>query len=497
MNRSNFHNEENFWPCVSDMFLALFVIALVLYSGMSQDKGKGDEYISDLVEEEACSLLETLKNTHPEAKAVQDINLASIRSESGKNRPELTNALYALLDCEQLDGYFVEDHLPERKPANERRYTDAIVALYMATSEDGKTGPAKYDPSYHNHMREVRERIERRIMLESGPPPEVVTLEELQAEVEKLREMLKNSVTKSSYDDLKSQYDDLLKNSVKKSSYDDLKRQYDDLWSKYHDLLKSSPDVARMQQEMERLRKELQAASAELARVNKNYAYTVAAKDAQIAERDAVIQSMIDLRVNVMDQIEKLLNSHPFNKLLHAGVEVHKREGLIIIPSSVFAFPKATDDYYRQGNGIVTADLEKRLENKLKAEHRENMRLLAQFLDYIGALVEEGTLPVDNISIECHTDDDVSKIKDKKFYNDGLSLQRSFDAWRLLDKYAEGKLAQYRNSEEQGLFSMTGFGMRVLPEKIPGESKAAYEERCRRMQIRFNCSPQKQGNESH
>lgn len=477
MNRSNFHNEENFWPCVSDMFLALFVIALVLYSTMSTDKGKGDEYISEQAEKEACSLLETLKKTHPEAEAVQHINLDPIRRESDNARPELTNALYALLDCEQLDGYFVEDYLPERKPADKRRYTDAIVALYMATSEDGKSRPAENDPSYHNHMREVRERIERRIMLESGPPPEEVTLAELQAEVEKLREMLKNSVTKSSY-------------AYLKSSYDYLKSQYDDL-------LKRSPDVAKMQQEIERLRKDLQAARAELARVNKNYAYTVAAKDAQIAERDAVIQSMIDLRVNVMDQIEKLLNSHPFNKLLHAGVEVHKREGLIIIPSSVFAFPKATADYYRQGKGIRTSELETRLENILKAEHRENMRLLAQFLDEIGAMVKEGKLPVDNISIECHTDDDVSKIEDKKFYNDGLSLQRSFDAWRLLDKYAQGKLAQYRNSEEQGLFSMTGFGMRVLPDKREGESKAAYEERCRRMQIRFNCSPQKQGNESY
>ena len=473
MSRRDIQSEENFWPCVSDMFLALFVIALVLYSTKSFEKGKGDEYISQLAAKEACSLIETLKKKHPEVEVVQDIDLNSIRNEKGGSRPVLAKSLYQLLDSESLNVYFKKDYLPQEMLPNEEgelRFAHAICVLYMATSDDGKKRPDRDDPCYHEHMRAVRERIERVIMLSNVPGLEQMTDEELVAEIRKLRSLLANCVDRKELDDLQRRYDELTK---------------------------ICKDVEYLLSQLDELRTELQNAKnriAELEALLKVKKELINDKDAEIAYWKGEVAKMIDLRIDVMNQVVTLLNTPKYSDLVKHGVMVQKREGLIIVPSSVFSFPKATTRYYQQGKGIVTADLEKRLENEVRRENPQylkNLELLALFLDEIGQMVENEKLSVDNIAIECHTDNDVSKITDKKFFNDGLSLQRAFDAWRLLDKYAKGRLAQYRNADKQGLFSMTGFGMRVLPKPEENESTAEYEERCRRMQIRFNCSPQR------
>ena len=146
---------------------------------------------------------------------------------------------------------------------------------------------------------------------------------------------------------------------------------------------------------------------------------------------------------------------------------------------------------------IITGNVEERL--PLSDTYKENLALLAQFLDEIAEMVVEGKLAVDSISIECHTDPDLGNIKNEKiYYNDGLSLQRAFDVWRLLNrekKKGSPNLSE-RVKDGQRIFTMSGFGMRVLPKRKRNEEKTDYYERCRRMQLRFNCNPKKSGNKS-
>ena len=474
MSRKDLQTEENFWPCVSDMFLALFVIALVLYSKMYTDKGKGDEYISALAAKEACTLVQTLKKSYPNSKAIQQIDLDAIREEKKTDRPKLAVVLYGILDNAELNAAKIikKEHLPQEYLPKEKQklsYIKAIHALYMATSEDGKMKADEKNPYHNDYMREVRERIERAILL-SGTSVEGMSDEELVAEIKKLRNMLLNTVERSRFDELQRRYDELLI------------------------ICRDNEELIR---QLEKLNAELKAAKKRIEELEKQisgYHQIIWEKDDEIAKWKDAVAKMIDLRIDVMNQVVDILNTPKYQELKDYGVEVHAREGLIIVPSSAFSFPKATTRYYQQGKGIVTADLEKRLENEVRREnpqYLENLKLLSAFLDEIGQMVAQKALPVDNIAIECHTDNDVSKITDKRFYNDGLSLQRAFDAWRLLDKYADGRLSQYRNADDQGLFSMTGFGMRVPPKRMENESNAEYEERCRRMQIRFNCSPQR------
>lgn len=458
MSMRDLHSEENFWPCVSDMFLALFVIALVLYSTMSAEKGRGDEYISELAEQEACALFALLKNEHPDVQSLKNIDVEGIRNEGPGARPKLAASLYQLLLCRETAQYFrITEDAKKQIPASPADYSyhEAIALLYMLRSENGKR-PDPVDPCYHNHMREVREHVMYEIFRKKSAFSEFSDLskEELAAEIRKLEERLSQSVAKKDYDALNERYQRLLDAHAEAGKAEELRMQ------------------------LEKLEKELQAARR-----------NIAAADIELESWKEKAKSIADTRINVMEKVESLLKSPAYSSLRDSGVEIRKKEGIVIIPSAVFSFPKATTHYYQQGRGVITEELERRLENELRREHKENLKLLALFLDEIGRAVEAGDLPVDNIAIECHTDNDVSKIRDKKFYNDGLSLQRSFDAWRLLDKYADSRLSKYRNTGGQGLFSMTGFGMRVLPPRKLGESNADYEERCRRMQLRFNCMP--------
>lgn len=473
MRRKDFQGEENFWPCVSDMFLALFIIALVLYSTMSAEKGKGDAFISEQAEKETCALVEMLRETFPNSKQIFDIDLDSVRKENGGSRPELAKVLYQILDCKELDFFFQKEFIPrEYLPQDEHEllYSTAIYALYMASSSDGKQKPDVNNPCYDDHIREIRKRIEQEIIKNNNQDLKNMTDLQLIEEIGKLRASLSNTVDKNSYDNLCSKYNDLL--NICKDSKQVL-----------NELSKYEKDLTDARREIDELKKRILCAN-EL----------INDKDLKISLLNDQVNQIVDVRINVMAKIKALLSTPQYESLIKAGVVVRENEGLIIVPSSAFSFPKATTQYYQQGRGIITSELEKRLEKEILKENPEylkNLKLLALFLDEIGKKVNIGDLPVDNIAIECHTDNDVRKITDKKFYNDGLSLQRAFDAWRLLDKYVDERLSQYRNADKQGLFSMTGFGMRVLPLKEKNESQSRYEERCRRMQIRFNCSPKK------
>ena len=74
--------------------------------------------------------------------------------------------------------------------------------------------------------------------------------------------------------------------------------------------------------------------------------------------------------------------------------------------------------------------------------------------------------------------------------NDWLSMLRALAVWKQLES-PENKLADYKNKDELGLFSTSGFGSRVPVKKKDGETAKEWHSRCRRMDIRINCSPEK------
>ena len=86
MSRHTLHSEENFWPSVSDMFLALFVIALVLYASASKKAGDGDLYIPDQVVAETEELMKEIGERLPEQRAKYDAAAEEIRTEHSKIR---------------------------------------------------------------------------------------------------------------------------------------------------------------------------------------------------------------------------------------------------------------------------------------------------------------------------------------------------------------------------------------------------------------------------
>ena len=473
MSRRDLHNDENFWPCVSDMFLALFVIALVLYSTMSADKGRGDKYVSALAAQEACELFVKLQEKYPDSEPIKSINVDEILDEDPGARPKLAEALYSLLSCKETAQFFhVTDETLAKIPddAAMYRYSDAIALLYEARTAGGAP-PDENDPCYHVHMRKVREYVELEIYKsESGSKYSDLSREELLAIIKEREQQISEMVSKEIYAALEKQYQDLLDNAQEAKDLID--------------------DVNDLEYEIQLLTSELEA-------LKEN----IGEQKGVIAGQNKKIAELQDTRVHVMAQVQNVLDKDTYKPLRDAGVEVKAEHGIVIIPSSVFSFPTATSDYYSIKSVIKTGNVEDRLQ--LSDKDKNNLALLAQFLDEIAEMVVEGKLAVDSISIECHTDTDLGNITtERTYYNDGLSLQRAFDVWRLLNKYVDrvkkkgSPNLSERVKDGQRIFTMSGFGMRVSPERKLHEEKPAYDKRCRRMQLRFNCNPKKSGNKS-
>ncbi|MBE6418703.1 MAG: hypothetical protein E7031_01075 [Akkermansiaceae bacterium] len=444
MSRRNLHNDENFWPCVSDMFLALFVIALVLYSTMSAEKGKGDEYVSDLAAQEACSLFETLQREYPDSETIKGINVEEIRNEEHGARPKLAEALYGLLSCEETARYFyvTDDTLTKIPDSTEMyQYSDAIALLYESRWMGGSP-PDKTDPCYHEHMRKVREHVEFEIYKsKSNSSFTTLSEEELLAKIKELKERINGMKTQEDYDKLNREYQELLKVGT---NLDEWRTR-----------------VAA-----------LAAKKAQLERDLKNVNNANDKKKSEKGEKEEILQNLklADTRKFVMKEVQKLLDGK-YSALKDAGVEVDEEKGIVIIPSFVFSYPSVVITDYKKGKATITGELDKKLIGNLTSNQEKYLLQLAMFLAEIGQMVknEKLQLPVDNIAIECYM---------KGEGNEGLILQCSFDVWRMLDKFSKQRLGEFKNADSQGLFSMTGF--------ISEDGKVTPQ-----LQLRFNCSPKR------
>lgn len=102
MSRHFTQQEENFWPCVSDMFLALFIIALALYSG----RGEGDTRSIEHIVDETNAIIKELQTAFPDDEDVGKIEKIEYEEEREEGHDEkncpLSVALTSILNSQEL-----------------------------------------------------------------------------------------------------------------------------------------------------------------------------------------------------------------------------------------------------------------------------------------------------------------------------------------------------------------------------------------------------------
>lgn len=468
MNRNNLNTEDNFWPCVSDMFLAFFVIALALYATSNSEKGRGDEYISSLAREEAIALVEHLHKVHEgDVEALPD----EVKKEQDTlDSPGLALHLYKLTEKPALVKLYFNQAANEEKvlpyiPEEGKKYhlRKAARLLYCLTFPEREMNVEESDPRYHRLLREVRDCLQRKAGgLESKTK-------------EELMDDLRNSVPRSELAALEARVKQLTK-------------QIAELQEKLRQATQGNALLESLQKELEELKKQLEDARRQLEEARSQITGLEADKTNLSHEVQQLIDEINrDNRKSVMGEIEQLLKQDKY-RALGAGILLLKEEGVIRIPESVVGFDANAREPKKESLG--------------------NIKLISDLLNDIGTLVKRGELLIDNISIECHADPSGSgvigaavikvgnssrKPENIKLDNDWLSMMRALSIWNQLEKERnpENKLAGYKNKGGLGLFSTSGFGARVPVKKEVGEGEKEWLSRCRRMDIRINCSPEK------
>ncbi len=272
-------------------------------------------------------------------------------------------------------------------------------------------------------------------------------------------------------------------------------------------------EVARLEGEVAKLRKQM-------AEMEKKHGEAIAGYEGRIKELEDRLKQ--DSRPVLMDMLQKKLlqkdarGNYVFElgkRLGEKGVRIERSEGVLRIPSSLVSFPSA---------------------RMIPEKGDDVLRELAVFLkavadDNSNARNGQAYNLIDNIVIECHCD--MNTFEDKLFNgraeseemdgNEILSSKRSLVVWKIMNNARP--LSACKNAKGRGLFAHAGFGARVLLDGCPfnqqevaanqerlrtlkkGEVEDAqkeeealqpyidkmepYHARCRRIDIRFNCTP--------
>lgn len=418
IHRNSLHSEENFWPSVSDMFLTLFVIALVLYSTSSQEKGRGDAFIEAQTTVEACYLFSDLKTACPEDAVISAIDISAI--EAQKNDKDDKHALLAealmdviekstLSDCFNLSTFSAAARSAARK-----NYRDAIDLAYRSVG-----CPPDNCPDYlSDTLREVHKALFVAMQRNHADSPTVLKgrLEAACARIVALEQQLQGSLMRS--------------------------------------------EVEILYRRIAELEKQLHHSTSEQSLLNR-----IAELETQLSESEAHVMRLKgelnkDTRRMVMGVVRKIVQENGAAN----EVQIEDDLGVIRIPTSSVGF---APDEYRHFSGETV------------------MVRMSAILRQIAEANEQSKL-IDNIVIECHAD----KSGDL-FYNEELSSNRALYIWKFLNDCSEHYLEKYKNSTGLGLFSHAGFGCRVPVQLRPGENPDSreYKARCRRIDIRFNCTP--------
>lgn len=411
------------------MFLALFVIALVLYSTASKKAGEGDIKFQQQTCAECQELLSELKDIFPADTALMSMNVPEMQTKDAKGdaqqqakefEQEMASFLCELKDVSSLRQVFPRGEQSQEKfPHARSKYEEAILMLYDASATEGESAiPSVKNVTPDARLRELRVRILSHLR-PNGPSAEdlKMKLAEKEAEIARLTSLLKGKA------DVMSLNEDLKKN----------KQELAELQRKYH----------------------------AFTQLHHNCNATISAQMKQIEQLQQSLNQ--DTRSLVMEKVSKALER--FDLLDY--VQIEKEAGFIRIPSSSVGFEKNVYDEF-SGTWILTR-LAKALVS-IAEDNQHNHRM------------------IDNIVIECHADTDGNA-----FDNEKLSSNRSLYIWQYLNNQSSQKLETYKNSSGLSLFSHAGFGSRIpLPlRKWESSYSDSYKERCRRIDIRFNCTPQK------
>lgn len=446
MSRNALHTEENFWPSVSDMFLTLFVIALALYSQSNDKKGSGDKYIEHLATREATELVKNLKNVCPDDGVIQAFDVDALAEEDTKGNKRTTLAGYVMDIAEKSDqreyfrlGAYTEEDLESAR----QDYTKAIELAYKSCKDvrsDGLLLLADEPLHADEQLREVGNAMLRSILMkDQNPHPTAEQLEaalkEAKAQIRELEERIRRMHSEEEYHRLELKIAEL------------------------ETLIAKSADMQQLHNEIVKLQKRID----ELEKENE----TLKKKNGVLAAENHDLSSRLneDTRRLVMESVVSVLKQAGLTDM----VQVEEDLGVIRIPSSSVSFPSGV---YKKFSGAIVLE-----------------RIASSLVSIAETNNEDHR--IDNIVIECHADTDGDA-----FENEILSSNRALYIWKTLNDKSGHRLENYKNSSGLGLFSHAGFGCRVPMPLRPEESKYsdAYKERCRRIDIRFNCTPVKNTN---
>lgn len=419
------------------MFLTLFVIALALYS-QSNEAGRGDVYIEHLATREATELVKNLQMASPDDAVIQAFDVDALKEEDTEGNKRTTLAGYVMDIAEKSDQreYFRLGAYPEEElEAARHDYTKAIEIAYNSCLYINR------DELQHHYAAEQL-RLVGKAMLSSilrkdkNPHPTAEQLEaalnEAKVQIREMEERIRRMHSEEEYQRLELKIAELEK-SIAKSA----------------DMQQLHNEIVNLQRHIDELEKENE---------------TLTKKNGVLAAEKHDLSSRLneDTRRLVMESVISVLKQAGLTDM----VQVEEDLGVIRIPSSSVSFPSGV---YKKFSGAVVLDRIASALVSIAETNNVNHR-------------------IDNIVIECHADTDGDA-----FENEILSSNRALYIWKTLNDRSGHRLENYKNSSGLGLFSHAGFGCRVPMSLHPGESKYsdAYKERCRRIDIRFNCTPLK------
>lgn len=423
------------------MFLTLFVIALVLYSQSNDKKGSGDEYIEHLATREAMELVENLRAVSPNDAVIGAFEVESLMEEDKRGDKRTTLAGYVMDIVEKSDqreyfrlGAYTEEELEEAR----QDYAKAIELAYKSCVD---VNTAEMPPHAAEQLRIVGKAMLRTIRMKDlnpHPTPEQLeaALAEAKTRIRELEERIRRMHSEEEYHRLELKIAELEKLIAKSADMQQLR----------HEIVELQKRIGELEKENETLKKRNGSLAAE--------------------NRDLSSRLNEDTRRLVMESVVAILQQARLSDL----VQVEEDLGVIRIPASSVSFAPNEYEDFRDKKGVLP--------------------MVTQALVAIAEKNNEDHL-IDNIVIECHADTDGDA-----FENEILSSNRALYIWKSLNDKSGHRLENYKNSSGLGLFSHAGFGCRVPMAPLTGErtSSPAYKERCRRIDIRFNCTPVKSRN---
>lgn len=456
MKANPLHEEENFWPSVSDMFLSFFVIALALaaiYHNTHEKEGESLDYAYQQRTDMILRLV-GLEGKHYDHKC---------DASEKATRPAMAQLLCeALVKIESDEQYRSASRKwlisPRKQVDEEKAQKDYTEALRYMGSRLGRTFSPR--ASGFEMLEGVSEAIQYKKMLDTG---DLRTPEELRAEIDQLNQEI--DAKKRDMDKLRQEIEE------KQREIDEKNRQ---MAMSSSELQRNIAELSSQLKDKETKLKDSQE-NLEEALVKLNQAKET------IGEQEGTINELSkDNRQELMNAIREMMLRHG----IPLASEEHPQDGLIIdAGKGILRIPSTVVFFYR-GSAIPQT-------NEQYHDILDKISLLLRDIATANADPNSNIYNmVDNIVIESHCDiNPFSATVDgwKMDGNEVLSSNRSLVVWDKLNG-KEKVLEAFRNLRGEGLFSHAGFGSRVLLPEIKGESKHAHQQRCRRIDIRFNCT---------